>query len=126
MLEEFVNTNQVPGGGTRRWFSDPQFDLIIWQDDGGNISGFQLCYAKGIDEHAFTWKSSGGYTHHKVDDGEGPDIEHKRSPILVPDGDFNPSALVEKFLEGSIMIDPKISQFVCEKLHEFEIQKHTV
>ena len=30
----------------RRWFMDSYFDLIVWYDDRGNATGFQLCYDK--------------------------------------------------------------------------------
>ena len=124
MLRELENTRQVPGENFRRWFSDSGHDLIVWEDDGGNIIGFQLCYIKGIEEHALTWRKSGGYTHHKVDDGEAPGIEHKCSPILVPDGKFNPYGLAEDFLARSNNIDSTISKLVYEKLLEGEKPKH--
>ena len=119
MLEELENTRQVPNEGLRRWFSDSHFDLIVWEEDNGSVLGFQLCYGKGVDEHALTWRKSGGYTHHKVDDGETPGIDHKSSPILVADGQFNPAALAEEFLARSKNIDSSISELVYEKLLDY-------
>jgi hypothetical protein len=124
VLKEVENTSQDPGQGLRRWFSDPYFDLIVWEDDGGNVLGFQLCYGKGMDEHAFTWKSSGGFMHHRVDDGEVPGMEYKSSPILVADGHFNPSALAESFAAQSNNIDARISELVYKKLLESAKHKH--
>jgi len=116
MLREVKKTSQVPGKRLRRWFSDSELDLIVWEDDDGNISKFQLCYGKGKDEQAFTWRNSGSYTHDRIDDGEDVVLGHKNSPILVPDGKFSPAALVQIFIARSHNVDSKISEFICEKL----------
>ena len=116
MLEELENTSQIPDERLRRWFSDSHLDLIVWEEDNGKVLGFQLCYGKGIDEHALTWRKSDGYTHDKVDDGEDPGMDHKSSPILVSDGQINPSALAEGFLARSTNIDSTIAELVYEKL----------
>ncbi|MBT8047084.1 MAG: hypothetical protein HKN57_12880 [Xanthomonadales bacterium] len=123
VLKEIVNTGQVSGRGFRRWFSDPKVDLFVWEDADANIAGFQLCYGKGSDEHAFTWQKSKGYTHHKIDDGEDVVIGHKSSPILVPDGQFDPSALSQYFISKSKKLDSNITRFICEKLTEYEKEK---
>lgn len=116
MLQELENTSQIPGEGLRRWFSDSSMDLIIWEDENGNVRKFQLCYGKGVDEHAFTWRNSNSYTHNRVDDGEDVNMGHKNSPILVPDGKFNPAELAQKFFANSHEIDSKISEFVRREL----------
>jgi hypothetical protein len=51
MLAEIRDVRQIPGEGFRRWFSDGDFDLIVWYA-GGEIAGFQLCYDKGRRERA--------------------------------------------------------------------------
>ena len=118
MLRELKNTRQVPGENFRRWFSDSDLDLIVWEDEGANIRGFQLCYLKGFEEHAFTWRKLGGYVHHKVDDGEDPGLSHKNSPILIPDGQYNSCALAQDFLSRSNKMDSIIAEFVHGKLLE--------
>jgi len=119
MLKEIHKTRQVAGLGPRRWFSDSALDLFVWEDSAGRIDGFQLCYGKGRNEHAFTWKRSTGCMHHKVDDGENPDLEHKSSPILVPDGSVDTQAVLEDFRARSSAIEPNLSDFVCLKLTEW-------
>ncbi len=116
MLEEIEDTGQEPGESSRRWFSDSYCDLIVWEDKGGGVIGFQLCYGKGVDEHALTWRKNGGFTHHRVDDGEKPGLGHKSTPILVPDGEVSLSSLAEEFSERSRNIDSELSEFIYKKL----------
>ena len=115
-MHELQNVRQIPGEGLRRWFSDSEMDLIIWENHHGNIQNFQLCYGKGIDEHAFTWRRSNSYSHEKVDDGERTKMGHKSTPILVPDGKFDPAALANFFAARSQKIDSKTSEFVGSAL----------
>jgi hypothetical protein len=47
MLTEVQNTRQIKNEGRRRWFTDSDFDLIVWYEaDSSSIAGFQLCYEK--------------------------------------------------------------------------------
>jgi hypothetical protein len=39
----------------RRWFHDEYFDLFIWQDEGGAVARFELCYGAGASERALVW-----------------------------------------------------------------------
>lgn len=45
MLVELKDVRQIPNDGFRRWFTDEDFDLIVWYEDD-KITGFQLCYDK--------------------------------------------------------------------------------
>jgi len=37
---------EIIGKAKRRWFSSPQFDLILWLADDHSFTGFELCYDK--------------------------------------------------------------------------------
>lgn len=39
----------------RRWFHDDYFDLFVWQDAGGAVARFELCYGAGASERALVW-----------------------------------------------------------------------
>ena len=83
------------------------------------IIGFQLCYDKTGVERALTWHQATGYTHHRIDLGEeGP--KSKRSPILIAEGELDHVKLAELFREHSTQIDPKVAQFVYEKVSQFQ------
>jgi hypothetical protein len=116
VLKEIRNIRQDDDHGLRRWFSDEEQDLIVWESEQRAIQGFQLCYGVGSDEHALTWRVTSGYTHHKVDDGEEPGTVRKSTPILVPDGHFDPKHLADAFLRRSKEMDFDISQWVYNKL----------
>jgi hypothetical protein len=40
---------------SRRWFHDDYFDLFVWQDAGGAVARFELCYGAGASERALVW-----------------------------------------------------------------------
>ncbi len=119
MLYEVKRVKQYHNEGFRRWFTDNNFDLIIWYDNNKIIKGFQLCYNKSVYERALTWSSANNtFVHNKIDDGEIPG-EIKESPILVADGLFDKIKIAEEFKENSNKIDRKIAQFIYNKILEY-------
>jgi hypothetical protein len=115
MLHEVQNARQVPGEGFRRWFTDPNFDLIVWYGEDQSVEGFQLCYDKSVKERALTWKRGKGFLHEKVDDGEVP-LAAKMTPILLPDGHFDARGIGAQFLAASVEMDQEVAQFVLEAI----------
>jgi hypothetical protein len=118
MLSEVRSVRQVPGEGTRRWFTDPYFDLIVWYDDGGTLVGFQLCYDKQGRERAFTWRRDHGCQHERIDAGEIPG-QSRMSPVMVADGSRPVDRLGERFLRESAEIDQGIARLVYETVKGF-------
>ena len=120
MIHEVKRTRQVPGEGFRRWFTDSDFDLIVWyegQNVDGPIAGFQLCYDKQGAERALTWRRATGFSHEKVDDGEtGRAVSSKMTPILVPDGIFDAGAVARRLQKHSATMDPEIARFILQTL----------
>ena len=119
MLKEFMDVRQVNGEPKRRWFSDDFFDLIVWSDESGVITGFQLCYDKENRSRALTWTNK-GYLHHGVSEGEDWIGKPKATPILVPDGAFDKAGIADVFVKASADIDQQVSQFVLEKLENIK------
>ena len=95
MLHEIKNVKQHVGEGTRRWFTDNFFDLILWYE-GPSLCGFQLCYDKNYQERSLTWRKGDSYAHNKVDSGEVPG-QSKSTPLLVADGLFDKQGIAERF-----------------------------
>jgi hypothetical protein len=114
MLVEQKIVRQVAGERARRLFSDDDFDLILWNDADGSFAGFQLCYDKGHDERALTWKNGEGYTHDRVDAGEV--VGKAKTPILVADGIFPAHEISDRFSAASAAIDQNIAHFIREKI----------
>ena len=110
---------QIPGDPFRRWFSDDIFDLIVWYTPGNMIMGFQLCYRKGIDERALTWLKGKGFSHDRIDDGEGRIPHHKMTPILVPDGTFKKYDVLARFEKESREIDPDVVRVVTRMIKQY-------
>ncbi|MFH1983255.1 MAG: hypothetical protein ABIL58_15535 [Pseudomonadota bacterium] len=120
MLNEIKNVSQAPGEYRRRWFFDKDMDLTVWFDPGGAIVGFQIVYDRPMDPHAMTWWRDSGFYHHRVDDGERPDkFARKGTPILLPDGCFDPCALGAAFEALSKDIDPAVAAFVRDTLSDY-------
>ncbi len=107
MLEEVKNVRQNSGEPRRRWFKDRALDLIVWYD-GDTIIGFQLCYKSHAGEHALTWEHDAGVSHRLVDDGEGRLQHHKMTPLLLPNGPFDSTAVGPMFLAASADLEPGI------------------
>jgi hypothetical protein len=119
MLSEITDPRQIPGEGRRRWFADTYFDLIVWYEgEGPTIAGFQLCYDKGKEERALTWRRDAGFDHKRIDDGEVSG-RMKMTPVLIPDGSFDYKVIADRFLRESEAIDPGIRQAVYNRLTNY-------
>jgi len=118
MLREIRNVRQIPGDGRRRWFQDTYFDLIVWYDDDGGMTGFQLCYDKKDRERAFTWRRGQRCIHEEIDAGEQPG-HAKMTPVLQ---EAPPSAEQDVparfFHESALMEDRGIVRLVYEKIEQ--------
>jgi len=119
MLTEIKKARQVEGEPFRRWFTDEYFDLIVWQAPDADIIAFQLCYNKGTEERALTWRQGSGFIHKGVDDGEGRDGYHKMTPILIPDGNFERGPVLHRFFDESYKIDSMLRTFIIERLGDY-------
>ncbi len=58
----------------RRWFHDEYFDLFVWQDAGGALARFELCYGAGAAERALVWLG-GERLFHDGAPGAAPDLQ---------------------------------------------------
>jgi len=119
MLRELRNVKQVSGEAKRRWFFCHDLDLVVWEDEGGAICGFQLAYDKHWDEHSLSWSREHGYSHYVVDDGE-PMASVNDTPFLYADGPFNRDRVLDQFLSMSSEIPAEIVGFVAARLREFD------
>ena len=119
MLKETISVRQIAGEPERKWFTDNFFDLIIWMGENKDMEGFQLCYDKGMNDRALTWKKPSTYTHRRIDDGEEHPLEPKKAPILIADGFFDSHSVANRFREESKNIDGEVFKFVYDKLVAF-------
>lgn len=117
MLTEFTTVRQIPNDGFRRWFTDEEFDLYVWYADStrNEIIGFQLCYNKGGDQKAITWRRDHGYLHNAIDDGEGSPLKN-RTPILVADGLFPKDRVLEQFRTAARKLERELFSLVESRL----------
>lgn len=115
MLREIKKISQHPDEDRRRWFSDSAHDLIVWQR-GGDIRAFELCYGKGMVEHALRWSPESGLEHFCVDDGEDCAMRPKMAPILQARGVVDFDRVRHEFEQAAQQIDAGITAFVARQL----------
>jgi hypothetical protein len=119
MLTEFLNLRQRSDEPRRRWFQSADEDLIVWFGEDDAIVGFQLCYDRSRAERALTWRAGEGYSHMRVDDGEAIGQTRKSTPVLLPDGAFDPQAMLARFLAISAEVPAEVAQFVRAKIESY-------
>lgn len=122
MLSEISSERQVAGDENRRWFISPNIDLYIWVNDGGTPIGFQFCYDKRFWEHSLSWTEQAGYNHTAIDGGESRSSRHKGSPILVANGAFKASRILDEFRQEAQALPSAFTQFVEAKISELAEQ----
>jgi hypothetical protein len=115
-LTEIPDVRQIPGEPRRRWFTADTLDLIVWCDDTGAPTGFQLAYDKPRSEHALTWTREGGLAHTAVDDGDAGALAPKATPVLVPDGHFDLDRVRRLFAAAARGVDRDVAAFVEARL----------
>ncbi len=123
MLVELPRVLQHNDEPHRRVFRSPDLDLVVWINEAGGYTGFELAYRHGPRERAVRWKSGAGYTHHRVDDGEYGTGSHKSSPLMVSDGPFKRWSVARQFQVESRGIDPELAGFVMRKVLAFRKAK---
>jgi hypothetical protein len=120
MLMELRKVRQVAGEDRRRWFFCHDLDLVVWEDEGGTITGFQLAYDRHRNEHSLSWQQDRGFAHYAVDDGE-PRAGVDATPCLYPDGPFEQDRVLALFLAVSAEVPATIVTFVEARLREFAL-----
>jgi hypothetical protein len=122
-LTEYPRLQQIPGQGFRRLYYNDDFDLYVWYNRKANVKrnrgaqrsklvGFQLCYDKGGDERALTWRINEGLTHKKVEEDRDGGKLARGVSILVADGEFDFKTIARKFRIASSNIDPTVSKLI--------------
>ena len=118
-LIEFENVRQVPSEPRRRWFTSDDIDLVVWCDESGRATAFQLCYDKAHSERALTWKPDSGFSHRAIDDGECfRGGKYKATPILGADVPVSATLIRETFARESAGLPVEFANFVSNKLRE--------
>ena len=116
-FREIRGLRERAGGGQRRWFQSPFFDLFVIEDAAGDPQWFQLCYARDTwRERVLEWRRGRGFQHLRVRDGDNP--LKKDSGALVMNGVL-PYREVKERLESAPGLPPPLRAFVEDKLREY-------
>ncbi|HVT71663.1 MAG TPA: hypothetical protein VHD61_00890 [Lacunisphaera sp.] len=115
MLVEFNKVRQEPGAGRRRWFDGGDYSLMVWYRPDGALTGFQVVYRAGFEEHALTWREGEGFRHSRVDSGTASPLKNL-TPILLPNGAIPWARMREEFEQQSVNLDPDLRAWVRGRL----------
>ena len=115
MLREIRDVRQVLGEPRRKWFSDEDFDLIVWFEPENEVMGFQLCYDKETDQKALTWLKQDGYQHSRIDNGDNPG-KMKASPVLEANGHFDREGIGRRFRKNRGDVPEEIAGCVYDRI----------
>jgi hypothetical protein len=118
MLREIGNVHQQDPQLRRRWFCDDYFDIFAWERPGGEIVELQLCYDRAVHERVLRWRETAGYAHHGIDSGEDS-LFKNMTPIMVADGVFPLTEVLEKFDVCAACIEPRIRDFIRQRLLDY-------
>ncbi|MEQ1775063.1 MAG: hypothetical protein ABL891_14900 [Burkholderiales bacterium] len=118
MLREIGNVHQQDPALRRRWFCDDYFDIFVWEKPGGAIVEIQLCYDRTLRERVLRWRDSAGFAHHGIDGGD-QSLFKNMTPIMVADGVFPLTDVLERFDARATHIEPRIRDFIRERLLDY-------
>lgn len=116
MLKEISDLTQSSDDLNRRWFSDGDLDLYVWNNKNDEITEFQISYDKDSDEQVLTWNKGSGLSCHMVDTGStGPD-KMKSSPILTDESKHNIEIVKNLIMEKGQKLEHDLYDFILSKL----------
>lgn len=116
MLQEIRDIRQIEGEPQRRWFSDNILDLYVWYEGDDHIIQFQICYDKGPEEQALTWKRDEGLLHHTVDDGEGGIYRMKSTPVIMEETDYDAGRIADLIKQHGGKLEHDLYEFILAHL----------
>jgi hypothetical protein len=118
VLREIPGVRQDRPNLRRRWYQDEFFDLYTWHAPGGVLVGFQLCYDVRGRERALTWQREHGFSHTRIDAGEGGKLG-RMTPILIGGGRFPHRLVRERFAREATTLDAAARDFIVAKMREY-------
>jgi len=117
-MHEILPARNEADGVRRRWFQDDYFDLYIWQQPGGGVSAFQLCYERRANERSLRWSPATGFAHDGVDIPEDKP-GRAMSALLVADGVFPAELVRSRFAESAEGIPTELRAVIVARLAEY-------
>jgi hypothetical protein len=115
MLTEFRHVKQEGPPLRRRWFEGGGLELIVWQDEKGGLSGFQLCHQLADGPHALTWIPAAGFSHSRIDEGDSSPLRNE-TPVLEPGGAVPWAAIEASFAAEGTALEPGLREAVAARL----------
>ena len=120
-LREISPVQQSPGAGLRRWFTSSEMDLFVWEGDDGTLLGFQFSYDKQLGERALAWNAQAGFSHDRVDDGEGaPGAKYKGTPVMRDGGAADVGRIAALLEENGTALPADLFKALVVKIRQYQ------
>lgn len=119
-LVENQGVRQRPDEGFRRWFVNDYFDLIVWyESNGGELTGFQLCYGRHVDERAFTWQRGKQGSHFVSSGADERGMPWIATAILHGDAGEVPESVLDRLAADQGDLDDDLLAVVTERARAY-------
>jgi hypothetical protein len=121
LIKENKEVRQRPDEGFRRWFCNSYFDIIFWfETEGGEMTGFQICYSRNSNEKAFTWMKD-IKSHHFV--SSRTTFEIPATAILKGDAGSLSESVLKKLRESRGELPEEYLDLILTKAVEYNNRK---
>ncbi len=115
-LVENKNVRQRPDEGFRRWFLNDYFDVIVWYESAaGEMTGFQLCYNRSVDERAFTWQRNKRSSHFVSSGADERGTPWIATAVLHGDAGPVPPDVLDRLEREQGHLDEDLLRFIMEQ-----------
>lgn len=123
-LTENKNVRQRPEEGFRRWFLNEYFDLIIWYESReGELTGFQLCYDRGVSERAFTWQRGKRSSHFVSSGSDERGAPWIATAVLHGDAGPVPAEVLDRLRDEQGELDGALLTLVTETAERYNADR---
>jgi len=125
-LVENKNVRQRPEEGFRRWFLNDYFDVIVWYESAaGELTGFQLCYNRTVDERAFTWQRNKRSSHFVSSGSDERGTPWIATAVLHGDAGVVPPAVLERLRAEQGDLDDTLLELIVTAAGEYNESRDT-
>ncbi|MFP4210633.1 MAG: hypothetical protein ACLFR8_05275 [Alkalispirochaeta sp.] len=124
-LVENKNVRQRPEEGFRRWFLNDYFDVIVWYESAaGELTGFQLCYNRTVDERAFTWQRNKRSSHFVSSGSDERGRPWIATAVLHGDAGAVPADVIERLRQEQGDLDDDLLELIVTAAGEYNESRH--
>lgn len=125
-LIENKKVRQRPEEGFRRWLLNDFFDVILWyEQEGGSMTGFQVCYSKNDNEKVFTYQE-GKSSSHYLSDGLGIRKDSYAAKTLEGDAGPVPELVINRIKAEAGELDIPLLNQILNAIYRYNKKRAVI